>query len=428
VEPLVTILGLERFELGEPPLLGGDFDVEVGPGFGLELKGWVRGRDLPVTRVDLVQDAMALWQVDPSHERQGAVVRSTFYAPVSALPLPMEFDLVIRVQLGDDGGARTRLGAVHGRRAELQTGARPRINPLIVTTFSRTGSNLLLRMLAEHPEIVAYRPFRYEPRVSAYWVEVLRELTEPGSYRRQITPQLRQPARGWWLGPAGPMPAPLLDPEVEDAIARDAVHDLARFCQERIDAVYARIAPQCERPNATYFAEKHSPNEVPMILSELYPAAREVFLVRDFRDMIASMLAANERRGDVRFGRTATDTDERFVRRFRRFAANLAASWRRRSGRAHLVRYEDLLRRPHETVVALVDYLGVEATDEALAKMTESLGRREEALEGHITSASPEASIGRWRRDLAPELQSLTEEVFGTALELFGYEASGKAA
>ena len=165
-----------------------------------------------------------------------------------------------------------------------------------------------------------------------------------------------------------------------------------------------------------------------MILSELYPGAGEVFLVRDFRDMIASMLAANERRGNERFGRTASDTDEQFVRRFRRFAANLAASWKRRSARAHLVRYEDLLRQPRETVVGLIEHLGLEATDDALVRMIDSLGRREEALEGHITSTSPEASIGRWRRDLAPELRNVTEEVFGAALELFGYEASGKAA
>jgi sulfotransferase family protein len=423
VEPLIRILGVERYELDGTRLRGGDLRVEAGPGFGLEVSGSVQSRDLPVTRIDLVQDAMALWQLEPDREGDGR--SATFYAPVSSLPLPPEFELVVRAELGDrDEGARVRLGAVRGRRPELRTRVRPRINPIMVTTASRTGSNLLLRALGEHPEIVAYRPFQYEPRVSAYWVEVLRELTEPAGYRRQITPQLRQPARGWWLGPAGQMPAPLLDPEAEDAIARDTVEAVARFCQERIDAVYGRIAPLCERPGAAYFAEKHSPNEVPMILSELYPGAREVFLVRDFRDMIASMLASNERRGDARFGRAAADTDELFVRRFRRFAANLAASWRRRADRAHLVRYEDLLRRPGETVVALVAYLGLEAGDETIARMTASLQRREEALEGHITSTSPDASIGRWRRDLAPELREPTEEVFGTALELFGYELS----
>jgi sulfotransferase family protein len=431
VEPLVRILEVERFALDGATLVGGDLTspapgTGVGPGYGIEFAGWVQAADSPVERVDLVQDAMALWELEPQPAEDG---RAVFGTAVNALALPREFDVVVRVQLGDgDGGARARLAAVRGTRAQLRTDVQPRIDPLMVTTFSRTGSNLFLRMLAEHPRIAAYRPFEYEPRVSAYWIEVLRELTEPASYRRQITPQLRQPTRGWWLGPAGPTPPPLEDRALEEAIARDTVEDVARFCQSRIDATYARIAPLCGREGAAYFAEKHSPNEVPMLVSELYPNAREVFLVRDFRDMIASMLAADERRGDVRFGRAETDSDERFVRRFRRFSANLAASWRRRSGRAHLIRYEDLLRQPRETVAALVEYLGLETDDAALARMTDSLVRREEALEGHITSDSPEASIGRWRRDLDPALQGLTEEVFRDALELFGYERSGKAA
>ena len=38
-------------------------------------------------------------------------------------------------------------------------------------------------------------------------------------------------------------------------------------------------------------------------MRELYPAARELFLVRDFRDMIASMQAYNARKGFGDFGR-----------------------------------------------------------------------------------------------------------------------------
>ena len=34
-------------------------------------------------------------------------------------------------------------------------------------------------------------------------------------------------------------------------------------------------------------------------MRELYPGARELFLVRDFRDMIASMRAYNERKGSA---------------------------------------------------------------------------------------------------------------------------------
>jgi Sulfotransferase family len=424
VDPHVEILELERFDLAGSPVEGQELQASEGPGFGIELHGSIHARDLVPTRVDLVQDAMSLWEVEPQPADDG---RYAYYAPVNALALPPEFELVVRAQLGEGPkGKRARLAAVRGRRTELETGIESPIDPLMVTTFSRTGSNLLLRMLGEHPQVLAYKPFKYEPRVSAYWIEVLRELTEPASYRRQITPQLRQPQRGWWLGVESPAPPPLDEGAVEAAIALDTVNDLAAFCQSRIDAVYGRIAPAAERPQAAFFAEKHSPNEVPMILGELYPGAKEIFLVRDFRDMVASMLAANEARKTVRFGRGANDTDERFVRRFRRFAINLAASWRRRHERAQLVRYEDLIQRPRETVAAVAEYLGLDSDDTLSAAMTASLARREEALEGHITSGSPEASIGRWRDDLAPELHELADDVFGPALELFGYERAGR--
>jgi hypothetical protein len=39
-----------------------------------------------------------------------------------------------------------------------------------------------------------------------------------------------------------------------------------------------------------------------------------------------------------------------------------------------------------------------------------------------VTSETPEGSIGRWRRDLEPELAEACEEAFGGALEAFGYE------
>ena len=38
-------------------------------------------------------------------------------------------------------------------------------------------------------------------------------------------------------------------------------------------------------------------------MRQLYPRAREIFLVRDPRDTLASMLAFNARRGFVDFGR-----------------------------------------------------------------------------------------------------------------------------
>ena len=48
-------------------------------------------------------------------------------------------------------------------------------------------------------------------------------------------------------------------------------------------------------------------------LAELYPDSREVFLVRDFRDMVSSILAFNAKRGARGFGRAAAETDAGYV-------------------------------------------------------------------------------------------------------------------
>src|SRR5207248_557150 len=64
---------------------------------------------------------------------------------------------------------------------------------------------------------------------------------------------------------------------------RQYVEDLAGFCQRSIEDFYLQIGTMQERRNPRYFAEKYIPTQLPRIMWELYPKAREVFLVRDFR-------------------------------------------------------------------------------------------------------------------------------------------------
>jgi len=392
------------------------------PTFALNVGGWALGADL----VRFVHDAEVLWEVPVGLERPDVAERHLgvedsgrpgFYATLSSLPLPREFEL--HVVTGGGG----EVGEIRGRRAPLPPGADARPRPLMLTGFSRTGSNLVLRMLGAHPEIAAYRPFQYEPRVLAYWLDVFRELTEPAAYLRQVTSQGRIAERGWWLGIQPPAPRPLFDPELQRALALDTVEDAADFCRRRVARVYERIATAIDRPGARLFAEKHLPGAVPTIAWELYPDAREVFLVRDFRDMVASILAWRARFGGDWFGHAAAADDEAFVRGFERLATNLVASWRRRSGEAHLLRYEDLLTEPDRAVAALVAYLGVGDAPAARDAMVASIAERSEQSEGYRTSASAEDSIGRWRRDLSPAIARAAEQAFAPALAEFGYQA-----
>ena len=180
---------------------------------------------------------------------------------------------------------------------------------------------LLMRLLSSHPEVLSYRPHRFEQRIASYWIEALLALSDPASYLRGVTPQTvaRQGVedRTWWLGIDAPVPWPLRDEAVQDWLGGEAVEALAETCQQRIDAVYETIATTTGATGEPFFAEK-STLRVSSVAAELYPNGRELFLVRDFRDMVCSMLAFNEKRGVSGFGRAEADSDMEFVEHARR--------------------------------------------------------------------------------------------------------------
>ncbi len=159
---------------------------------------------------------------------------------------------------------------------------------------------------------------------------------------------------------------------------------------------------------------------VPPLLWELYPDAREIVLVRDFRDMVSSMFAFDAERGFDGFGgRTGSDKDR--ITEAGKEVARLLDSWRERSDRAHLVRYEDLITRPHETARSLLAYLDLKPDERAVEKMLRALDERTDQTEWHRTTDDPKSSIGRWREDLDDDLRRACDEALGPELEAFGY-------
>jgi hypothetical protein len=438
-EPLVEITAVRLHELDKSVVAGcsigrpkpGVADPRYAGTFTFDLMGWVVGTQTPARRVSVAHDGTALCEVPLTAARpdvtalfpDAAGARDPgFYACLSALPLPREFELHVSAVLGEGAQARhVPLGTVSGRRAALDPPPRHRFRPLMVTGFSRTGSNLFLGVLGGHPEVIAYRPFHFESRIAHYWADVLRELVEPGGYRRQVMP-LGVPGRGWWLGDRTPMPWPYHDAELELEMGGAAPARFVAMCRERIESVCERLAVVCDRPHGVFLAEKQLPGTAPTMLWDLYPDAREVFLVRDFRDMVASVIAANRKWGGApKFGRHLVTGDVEHVGQFRPWVADLLASFARRGEQAHLVRYEDLIRRPRDTVAALVAYLGVDGSRQSVASMVDALQPADPESDWYRTTVTAEASIGRWQRDLSPPVLAACEDVFAPALERFGY-------
>ena len=213
-----------------------------------------------------------------------------------------------------------------------------RIQPAMVTTIGRSGSKWLVWLLSCHPQIVAFQPLVFEPRVATYWLEVFRSLSAPRSFERQLHNE--DYSGDWWVGhhPAA-LPGPL-DTDIADWLAKDAVEDLAAMCQRRIEAFYRRTGVSIGKPNPDYFVEKFHLRPATLdLLGELYPGAKEVILVRDFRDRLSSVLAWNAKQGRELFGRDAFATDADFVSsRVRTEAHSLLEHWRNRKSSALLLR------------------------------------------------------------------------------------------
>jgi hypothetical protein len=345
---------------------------------------------------------------------------------VDTLGLPQRFEFRVRAALPDR--SRVKVAAIRGERRALTTAYAPRLRPLLVTSLGRMGTTLLMRMLSGHPGVVVYDRPPYEARGGKYWLHVLKTLAAPADASKRVGAPMEFHLETLAAG-GNPFYSAAFAawPEVEAWSGSTYIVDLAAFCQRSIDGWYLATADaQGEAEEGlVFFAEKHFPDSYPRLMRELYPAARELFLVRDFRDMIASMRAYNARKGFGDFGRESAQSDATWLAELHRGVIALRDAWRERGDTTSLVRYEDLVRAPDATLSPLLASLGLDAAPEIVSRLIAAAQPDAPELRGHGTSASPHASIGRWQHDLPPELLAAVEETFGDLLQEFGYTSQG---
>jgi hypothetical protein len=414
----------------DAPVSGDDVDE-----YSFTVCGWAVGRAAAVKGFQVLDGERIVAAVKPNQHRPdivdtfaGAADVGTagFELLVRTLELEPSFAVEVAVLLVD--GTRARIATVSGRRSRMALSRNPRLNPVMLTTIGRSGSKWLALLLGCHPAVVAFEPQLREPHVSTYWSTVFRTLTDPRSYMRQIHARRLEEPR-WWLGDDA---APVLEPielGMASWLGTDAVHDLAAVCQQRTEAFYLELAQRVGKGEVRYFAEKFLLDRVLLDLTlECFPRAREVILVRDFRDRLSSVFAWNERHGDHGFGHDAEMSKRRYLtERVLVDAHDLLERWQRQSERAHLLRYEDLVVEPHATLAALFDYLDIDSDPVTVDTVLEMAAQPSELSDSHRTVDDPIQTIGRWRRDLPPELAQEASDILAPVLGAFGYPLDSAA-
>ncbi len=299
------------------------------------------------------------------------------------------------------------------------------LQPLLVDYFTRDGSTLTMRLLASSPQIAVGGGYPYEHKYFAY-IFRLSHLIEKTEWPRQVwnpgaLATLSQEKQMQLMGAPPWKGRELLDPaKGEEPFSEYTFRALwGEFSRRATEQTRSRH----KRPDSDvrYYAEKHlSTWQVDM--TDL-PPFKLMAILRDPRDTyvsIASFAKKRERAGMQRsMGQQPGESHDKWLKR------HLARQrdrlrWLRKamdSGQMPVVRYENLVLNLDSEARRLEEVLGVELNPAAVAA-------DEKLRATHVSAATPEASVGRWRREMAPELVKRFNDELGKELEALGFDTS----
>ncbi|NRA96919.1 MAG: sulfotransferase [Planctomycetes bacterium] len=405
-----------RFELESPsPGVGAH-------GWSITLSGWAfsTSGNPEITALCIVAEDVDVARINPGLPRPDVAEHIPdapdtpgFFLAISALECDTAFSFDVTAERAD--GDRTILATVRGTRDPIAPARDARFHPVVLNCLGRVGSTWISFLLDRHPEVLAYRPFEFETRTLVYWLEMLKAIGRPRSYFQTFAADLSNPR--WWLGDADPAPVRSLpDDQILQWMGGAGVQGLAAFCASQTDGFYARVAHLQEKPRARLFVEKTGHPFHCRAIRELYPDVREIFLVRDFRDMFTSM------RQHFAEHLSGAHPDHQLLESVTAELQTYARQWERRHADARLLRYEDLVREPEATLVDLLGWMQVDSSKAIVdAMLAGARASRPDLQAEHRTAASPEESIGRWKRDLPAPLAEACDGALGPLAAIFGY-------
>lgn len=268
-------------------------------------------------------------------------------------------------------------------------------SPIFVTGFKRSGTTLLGSIIDRHPRIAIFVESFFIPQYHygqvAFWplsneanrLKLARAIaTEPSARANRLT----------------------LDESV--------IRDLPRG--ELQDIIDAMMTSWAQGRGKARWGDK-SPGYITKmpVLSRMFPDARFVHIIRDGRDVWLSV-----RRLGWDWDVTEVACDWRSsVSKARRFGSAI-------SDRYLEVRYEDLLRRPEETLRQITAFVGEDYDPRMLQPSADGPANPALSSWPGVNEPIDASNFGKWRTRLGEEETAIFELLAGDLLERLGYGLS----
>jgi hypothetical protein len=295
------------------------------------------------------------------------------------------------------------------------------LTPILVDCTGRDGSTLMMRLLATSSEIVAPGGYPYEQKYFAYlwrWSRLLERRDRSDLWTEGDLASLAREGDKPLMGPPlwsfdSVSAAGEAEPSVAPRMFELTWSEFSRRAAGRVRAEHGDPSA-----DVRYYAEKHLDTWL-VDLAEL-PPLKLLILLRDPRDTFVSFqafdalrrerggmfLAAHPVPGETKAQRTA-----RFIERERdrlRWIARVGGE------QVPVFRYEDLVLDLPGQARRLENWLSVRLDPKPAASDSTLLGL-------HISASTPRASVGRWKREMAPELAEQFKRELGAELDALGY-------
>jgi len=277
--------------------------------------------------------------------------------------------------------------------------------PVFLSSYGRSGTTILMRILAAHPEVLVRSIFPYETRAAQYHFLCAAQGRQSPDF----------------------MPVELLGTVFKPFQENDKrslewcqlgqTSEYATFGENAIEEYYDFVKGVECKSDAKYFVEKIFSMPLTKEMMKGLSGARSIVLHRDPRDIFCSVKAFNKKRLRLSFGE---DMGDQFLyKSILKFQLGESLFKKTFGDQVILFKYEDLLMQMEGTLTNLFEWLRVDSSKDQVDAVIKSALAHDDRMASHKTSGEG-MSIGKWRKEASEDnLHMFTE--YMKELRLLGY-------